>query len=155
MAEHNSLVIHVCQGFLHQVCSLWPKKDLNIFSVQKTTRCIFTVCWWFPEVFSAKAAGRERGALCCGGHGDPDCGEEAGSVLGGGVERVVLVVLVWRVVGKQQWSGLWSVPAETEQEEQQMTVVHLHFWIRGFLNGFYIRMECYSNILLPCQKKKN
>lgn len=38
------------------------------------------------------------------------------SVLGGGVERVVLVALVWRVAGEQQRSRLRSVPAGTEQE---------------------------------------
>ncbi|KAG7223592.1 hypothetical protein INR49_028485, partial [Caranx melampygus] len=37
-------------------------------------------------------------------------------VLGGGVERVVLVVLVRRVGGKQERSRLCSVPAETEQQ---------------------------------------
>lgn len=36
----------------------------------------------------------------------PDRGEESGSVLGGGVERVVLVALVWRVAGKEQRSRL-------------------------------------------------
>jgi len=43
------------------------------------------------------------------------------SVLGGGVERVVLVVLVWRVAGKQQRSRLRAVPAETEREEHENT----------------------------------
>lgn len=32
--------------------------------------------------------------------------EESESVLGGGVERVVLVALVWRIAGKQERSGL-------------------------------------------------
>lgn len=41
-----------------------------------------------------------------GGHRGPDSGEESGSVLGGGVERVVLVALVWRVAGKQERCGL-------------------------------------------------
>lgn len=102
---------------------------------------------------------------CHGGHGDLESGKESGSVLGGGVERVVQVR---RIADEQERRGLRPKPAGTEREDgraavrsagpavQSVRILHLnafgliqfHYWL--IVLAIY---EANQNSLVPAFEK--